>query len=146
MLLIREVFHCRPGKVRALLEKFQAMNRIMANAGQGNMRLMTDFSGERYWTLVAEFETPGMAEFEKMMQGGGMNEADTKEFERLMDQRWERILLQPLRCPVLDEHLQGSELLSQAILSPPRHGAGSGRARLRSARPKGMGLFWQRYG
>ena len=65
MLLIREVFHCRPGKVRPLLEKFQAMNRIMANAGQGSMRLMTDFSGERYWTLVAEFETPGMAEFEK---------------------------------------------------------------------------------
>jgi hypothetical protein len=61
------------------------MNRIMANAGQGNMRLMTDFSGERYWTLVAEFETPGMAEFEKMMQGGGMSEADTKEFERLME-------------------------------------------------------------
>ena len=78
MLLIREVFHCRPGKVRPLLEKFQAMNRIMANAGQGNMRLMTDFSGERYWTLVAEFETPGMAEFEKMMQGEGMSEADTK--------------------------------------------------------------------
>jgi len=59
------------------------MNRIMANAGQGNMRLMTDFSGARYWTLVAEFETPGMAEFEKMMQGEGMKEADTKEFERL---------------------------------------------------------------
>ena len=58
MLLIREVFHCRPGKVRALIEKFQAMNRIMAKAGQANMRLMTDFTGERYWTLVAEFETP----------------------------------------------------------------------------------------
>jgi hypothetical protein len=85
MLLIREVFHCRPGKVRSLLEKFQAMNRIMANVGQGNMRLMTDFSGERYWTLVAEFETPGMAELEKMMQGEGMSEADTKEFERLME-------------------------------------------------------------
>jgi hypothetical protein len=34
---------------------------------------------------VAEFETPGMAEFEKMMQGAGMSEADTKEFERLME-------------------------------------------------------------
>jgi hypothetical protein len=84
MLLIREVFHCRPGKVRLLLEKFQEMNRLMANAGQGNMRLLTDLSGERYWTLVAEFETPGLAEFETMMQGGGMSEADTKEFERLM--------------------------------------------------------------
>ena len=62
-----------------------AMNTIMASAGQGSMRLMTDFSGERYWTLVAEFETPGMAEFEKMMQGEGMSEADTKEFERLME-------------------------------------------------------------
>ena len=49
------------------------------------MRLMTDFTGERYWTLVAEFETPNMVEFEKMMQGpGGMSEADTKEMERLM--------------------------------------------------------------
>src|SRR4029078_6220711 len=85
MLLIREVFHCRPGKVRPLLEKFQAMNRIMANAGQGNMRLMTDVTGVRYWTLVAEFETPGMAEFEKMMQGAGMRTAATKGFERLME-------------------------------------------------------------
>ena len=85
MLLIREVFYCRPGKVRPLLEKFQAMNRIMANAGQPSMRLMTDFTGERYWTLVAELETPGLAEFEKMMQGEGMSEADRKEFERLME-------------------------------------------------------------
>jgi hypothetical protein len=57
------------------------------NAGQGNMRLMTDFSGERYWRPVAELERPGMAEFEKMMQGEGMSEADTKEFERLMEGR-----------------------------------------------------------
>jgi hypothetical protein len=85
MLLIREVFHCRPGKVRPLLEKFQAMNRIMANAGQSNMRLMTDLTGERYWTLVVEFETPGLAEFEKMMQGGGMSESDTKEFQRITE-------------------------------------------------------------
>jgi hypothetical protein len=54
MLLIREVFHCRPGKVRPLVEKFQAMNRVMTNAGQTNMRLMTDYTGERYWTLVVE--------------------------------------------------------------------------------------------
>ena len=84
MLLVREVFHCRPGKVRPLVEKFQAMNRIMANAGQPGMRLMTDFTGERYWTLVAEYETPSMADFEKMMQGEGMSEADAKESERLM--------------------------------------------------------------
>jgi hypothetical protein len=85
MLLIREVFHCRPGKVRALLEKFQAMGRLMEKAGQGRGRLLTDFAGERYWTLVAEFEVPSMAEFEAMMQGQGMSEADGKEMERIME-------------------------------------------------------------
>ena len=86
MLLIREVFYCRPGKVRPLVEKFQAMNRIMANTGQPSMRLMTDFTGERYWTLVAEFETPGLAEFEKMMQGEGMSEF--KSFAASFHQRF----------------------------------------------------------
>src|SRR5688572_1681801 len=33
MYLIREVFHCRPGKVRPLIEKFQAMNRLMEKKG-----------------------------------------------------------------------------------------------------------------
>ena len=85
MLLIREVFHCRPGKVRPLLEKFQAMNRIMANAGQGNMRLMTDFTGARYWTLVAEMEVESLAAFEKSMQGADMTEEMQKEFGRIME-------------------------------------------------------------
>lgn len=31
MYLIREVFHCRPGKVRPLIEKFKAMGRLMEN-------------------------------------------------------------------------------------------------------------------
>lgn len=85
MLLIREVFQCRPGKVRPLLEKFHAMGRIMEQSGQGRQRLLTDFSGARYWTLIAEFETPSLAEFEKMMQGEGMSETDMKEFERIME-------------------------------------------------------------
>ena len=57
MLLVREIFHCKPGKVRALVEKFQAMAKL-PQSGVGKMRLMTDFSGERYWTLVAELEVP----------------------------------------------------------------------------------------
>ena len=80
MLLIREVFHCRPGKVRPLLEKFQAMGKLMQRANQPGMRLMTDMSGERYWTLVAEMEVESLTEFEKMMQGGDMTEEMQKEF------------------------------------------------------------------
>ena len=85
MLLIREVFHCRPGKVRPLLEKFQAMARLTEAAGQGKTRLLTDFSGQRYWTLIAEFEVASLGDFERMMQGEGMTEEQGKEFERIME-------------------------------------------------------------
>ena len=85
MLLVREVFHCKPGKVRPLLEKFQAMGKLMQSAGQGGMRLLTDLSGERYWTLVAEMEMENLAAFDAMMQGQGMTEEMQKEFGRIME-------------------------------------------------------------
>jgi hypothetical protein len=84
MLLVREVFYCKPGKVRALVEKFTAMNKIGAKSGMPKMRIMTDFSGERYWTLVAEMEVKDMAEFEKMISGAGQSEAAGKEMESVM--------------------------------------------------------------
>ena len=85
MLLIREVFHCKPGKVRALVEKFLAMSKFSEKAGQGKFRIMTDFCGERYWTLVAEMETPSLQAFEEMMQGKGMTEEMQQEFGKIME-------------------------------------------------------------
>jgi len=84
MLLVREVFYCKPGKVRPLVEKFIAMNKLSMKAGMPKMRIMTDFTAERYWMLVAEMEVANMAEFEKMMSGAGVSEADGKEMESLM--------------------------------------------------------------
>ncbi len=84
MLLVREVFHCKPGKVRTLVDKFAAMNKLSARAGMPAMRLMTDFCADRYWTLVAEMEVPSMADFEKMMQGGGQDPKVMKEMESIM--------------------------------------------------------------
>ena len=84
MLLIREVFHCKPGKVRQMVERFLAMNKLSAKAGMPSMRIMTDFSAERYWTLVAEMEVASMAEFEKMMSGSGQNAEAMKEMEKIM--------------------------------------------------------------
>jgi hypothetical protein len=83
MLLVREVFHCKPGKVRALVEKFQAMAKL-PQSGVGKMRLMTDFAGPRYWTLVAEMEVPDMKTFEESMQGAGMDPESTKKMENIM--------------------------------------------------------------
>jgi hypothetical protein len=84
MLLVREVMYCKPGKVRPLVEKFLAMNKLNANAGMPLMRVMTDFCAERYWTCVAEMEVPSLDAFEKMMQGSGMSAEAAKQMEALM--------------------------------------------------------------
>jgi hypothetical protein len=84
MLLVREVFYCKPGKVRPLVEKFLAMNKLGMKAGMPKMRIMTDFTAERYWMLVAEMEVKNMEEFENMISGAGQKEADMKEMENLM--------------------------------------------------------------
>jgi hypothetical protein len=85
MLLVREVMYCKPGKVRPMVEKFLAMSKLGAKVGMPKMRVMTDFCAERYWTIVSEMEIPSMADFERMMQGGGgQNSEDMKAFENLM--------------------------------------------------------------
>ena len=84
MMLIREVFYCKPGKVRPMVDKFLKMSDINEKAGFGKMRIMTDFAGERYWTIVAEMEVPSMQEFEEMMAGKGMTEEMMKEMEPIM--------------------------------------------------------------
>lgn len=84
MFLVREIMFCKPGKVRPLVEKFLAMNKIGAKSGMPRMRVMTDFCGERYWMLVAEMEVESMDEFERMMKGEGQRAEAMKEMEALM--------------------------------------------------------------
>jgi len=84
MLLVREVMYCKHGKVRPLVEKFLAMNKLGPKAGMPRMRVMTDFCAERYWTLVAEMEVASVEEFERAMSGAGQSKEDEKEFEAIM--------------------------------------------------------------
>ena len=84
MLLIRDIFYCKPGKVRPMVEKFLAMNKLGPKAGMPKMRVMTDFCAERYWTLVAEMEVASVEEFERAMSGAGQSKEDQKEFETIM--------------------------------------------------------------
>ena len=84
MLLVREIMHCKPGKVRPMVEKFLAMSKLGEKAGMPRMRVMTDFSGDRYWTIVAEMEVNSLDEFDKMNTGAGMSEEVGKEMEKLM--------------------------------------------------------------
>ena len=84
MLLIREIMHCKPGKVRPMVEKFLSMNKIGAKSGMPQMRVMTDFAGERYWTVIAEMEVPTLSDFENMMAGTGMSKEDGQVMEEIM--------------------------------------------------------------
>ena len=84
MYLIREIMYCKPGKVRPMVEKFHAMNKLSKKIGMPAMRVLTDFSAERYWTLVAEMEVPDLQAFEQMMQNPAGSPEDMKEFETIM--------------------------------------------------------------
>ena len=84
MLMIRDIMYCKPGKVKDLVQKFVEMAKIGEKKGWGKMRVYTDVSAERYWTVVAEMEVPSMDAFEKMMSGDGFKEADMKQFETIV--------------------------------------------------------------
>ena len=82
MLLVREIMYCKPGKVRPMVEKFLAMSKLGEKSGMPAMRIMTDVSAERYWTIVAEMEVESL---EKFMNMGDMPPEDAKEMEKLME-------------------------------------------------------------
>ncbi len=63
MYIIREVLNCKPGKVRPLLDKFRALSAALQETGRPPMRLLSDVSGEAFWTLVAEVTVETVDEF-----------------------------------------------------------------------------------
>jgi hypothetical protein len=84
MYLVREIMYCKPGKVRPMVEKFHTMNKLSKKLGMPAMRIMTDFSAERYWTIVAELEVADLKAFEDMMQNPSGSAEDMKELENVM--------------------------------------------------------------
>ena len=84
MYVVRDIMYCKPGKVRPLLEKFKQMAKMSEKMGMPQMRVMTDVSAERYWTLVSEMEVETLQAFEDMEKMQGASPEDMKEFERIM--------------------------------------------------------------
>lgn len=85
MYVIREIMYCKPGKVRPLVEKFLAMNEVSKRVGMPPMRILTDFTAERYWTVVGEMEVESLDAFEQMMSGTGSSEQAMKEMGKIME-------------------------------------------------------------
>ena len=75
MYVIREVLHCRPGKVRPLLEGFKAISAGLEDMGHAPMRLLTDVTGEPFWTLVAETTVDRIDDFFALEQKLMANDA-----------------------------------------------------------------------
>ena len=67
MIMVRDVLYCRPGKVKELVEKFQAVNEAIGEMGHPTFRVYTDLSGERFWTAVLEAEYESLEAFQDAM-------------------------------------------------------------------------------
>ena len=80
MVLVRDIMYCKPGKARPMVEKFVALSKISTQKGLGAMRVMTDVSAERYWTVVSEMEIASMEEFVRMSR----ESMQVKEFQEIM--------------------------------------------------------------
>ena len=80
MFLIRDIMYCKPGKARAMVEKFVALSKLSQKMGFGSMRIMTDVSAEQYWTVVSEVEVASLEEFAARSR----QSMEIKEFHEVM--------------------------------------------------------------
>jgi hypothetical protein len=80
MFLIRDIMYCKPGKARPMVEKFVTLSKLGQQMGMGKMRVMTDMSAERYWTVVSEMEVPSLEQYAEMSR----KSMENKEFQDAM--------------------------------------------------------------
>jgi hypothetical protein len=60
MLLIRNVFRCKPGKATALVKMFkETTSKSQASGTMPNARVMTDITSN-FWTVVFEIEVESL--------------------------------------------------------------------------------------
>ena len=80
MFLVRDIMYCKPGKARPMVEKFLALSKLSEKLGFGSMRVMTDVSAERYWTVVSEMEVESLEKFTEQSRQA----MQVKEFQEAM--------------------------------------------------------------
>ena len=63
MYIIREALNCKPGQVRPLIDRFRTLSAALEKTGRPPLRLLTDVSGEPFWTLIVEATVPTVDDF-----------------------------------------------------------------------------------
>ena len=80
MFLVRDIMFCKPGQARPMVQKFLALDKIGRQIGFGAMRIMTDVSAERYWTVVSEMEIESLEKYTEISR----KSMELKEFQEAM--------------------------------------------------------------
>jgi hypothetical protein len=83
MFVIRNVFKCKPGKSKALIEKFKATHALMADLNLGE-RILVDEVAD-FWTVVIEVNVEDIGAFENAMKERGSREDIQKSMAGYMD-------------------------------------------------------------
>ncbi len=68
MFVIRNVFRCKPGQAKNVIEKFKAAMPMMKDVARH--RILVDEVAS-FWTVVIETETEDLAAFEKLLKERG---------------------------------------------------------------------------
>ncbi len=63
MYVTREVFHCKPGHAKDVVAMFKKVAPVFKEMGMGDLTILTDVSGQPYWTVVVEQEVKSLDEF-----------------------------------------------------------------------------------
>jgi heme-degrading monooxygenase HmoA len=71
MFVIRNVFKCKPGQAKNIIEKFKAAHALMSDLGFEE-RILVDEVAD-FWTVVVEVDVEDLAVFAKAMQERGSN-------------------------------------------------------------------------
>jgi len=80
MFLVRDIMYCKPGQARPMVQKFLALRKLGQQMGMGQMRVMTDVSAERYWTVVSEMEVASIEQHTEMVR----KSMENKDFQEAM--------------------------------------------------------------
>ncbi len=80
MLVIRDIMHCKPGRVRPMIDRFKAMQKLAKKHRMLQFRVLTDVSGEPFWTIILETEVKSLEQFEK----DGQKMMGNKEMGKIM--------------------------------------------------------------
>jgi hypothetical protein len=65
---------CQPGKVRELVKRFTRLNDLAPTIGLKPCRILTDVTGQPFWTIVGEFEVETIDGFFQMMDQAFTND------------------------------------------------------------------------